>query len=148
MSAIGKVAMYGECVETQLKRILVVDDFAAWRLFLKTLLTVTPEWQVIEEAISGAEALTKAKELKPDLVLLDLDLPDANGIDIARQLHTLAPNARIVFLTAESSSEIADAALGTGALGYLLKSQVVDELLPALKSVFSDNRFVSKGITL
>jgi DNA-binding NarL/FixJ family response regulator len=148
VSAIGKVAIYGECVETQLKRILVVDDFAAWRLFLKTLLIVTPEWQVIGEAISGADALTKAKELKPDLVLLDIDLPDASGIDIARQLQTLAPNAKIVFLTTESSSAIVNAALGTGALGYLLKSQVVVELLPALKSVFSDNRFISEGITL
>jgi len=135
-------------VETQSKRILVVDDFAPWRRFLKTLLAVTPEWQLSGEAINGADALRKAQELQPDLVLLDLDLPDVSGIDLARQLQIVVPNAKIVFLTAESSSDIANAALSTGALGYLLKSKVVSELLPALKSVFSDNRFVSQGIKL
>jgi len=135
-------------VETQSKRILVVDDFAPWRRFLKTLLAVTPEWQLSGEAINGADALRKAQELQPDLVLLDLDLPDVSGIDLARQLQLVVPNAKIVFLTAESSSDIANAALSTGALGYLLKSKVVSELLPALKSVFSDNRFVSQGIKL
>lgn len=135
-------------METQSKRILVVDDFAPWRRFLKTLLAVTPEWQLSGEAINGADALRKAQELQPDLVLLDLDLPDVSGIDLARQLQIVVPNAKIVFLTAESSSDIANAALSTGALGYLLKSKVVSELLPALKSVFSDNRFVSQGIKL
>lgn len=135
-------------METQSKRILVVDDFAPWRRFLKTLLAVTPEWQLSGEAINGADALRKAQELQPDLVLLDLDLPDVSGIDLARQLQLVVPNAKIVFLTAESSSDIANAALSTGALGYLLKSKVVSELLPALKSVFSDNRFVSQGIKL
>jgi DNA-binding NarL/FixJ family response regulator len=148
LSATTIFAIYGEYVETQSKRILVVDDFAPWRRFLKTLLAVTPEWQLSGEAINGADALRKAQELQPDLVLLDLDLPDVSGIDLARQLQIVVPNAKIVFLTAESSSDIANAALSTGALGYLLKSKVVSELLPALKSVFSDNRFVSQGIKL
>jgi len=127
---------------------LVVDDFAVWRRFVNTLLTVTPEWQIHGEAASGAEALTRAQELQPDLVLLDINLPDINGIEVARQLQVIIPNARIVFLTSESSSHLANAALSTGALGYLLKSQIVDELLPALESVFSGKRFISKGIML
>ena len=145
-SAASHVELYGERVETQPKRILVVDDFAAWRSFLHTLLVVTPEWQVTGEAATGADALTKAKELQPDLVLLDLDLPDISGIDVARQLQIIVPNAKIVFLSAESSSPIVNAALSTGALGYLLKSQLVAELLPALKTVFSGERFIGKGI--
>jgi DNA-binding NarL/FixJ family response regulator len=148
MSTTTISATYGEYVETQSKRILVVDDFAPWRSFLKTLLVVTPEWQIGGEAINGADALKKAQELQPDLVLLDIDLPDVSGIDLARQLQIVAPNTKIVFLTAESSSDIANVALSTGALGYLLKSQVISELLPALKSVFSNNRFVSQGIEL
>jgi len=79
-------------------------------------------------------------------VLLDIDLPDINGIDVARQLQTIAPNAKVIFLTAESSPEIVRAALDTGALGYLLKAQVVNELLPALKSVFAGKNFISQGI--
>ena len=81
-------------------------------------------------------------------MLLDINLPDINGIEVARQLQVIIPNARIVFLTSESSSHLANAALSTGALGYLLKSQIVDELLPALESVFSGKRFISKGIML
>jgi len=134
-------------VETQSKRILVVDDFAAWRRFVNTLLTVTPEWQVHGEAASGVEAIARAQELQPDLVLLDINLPDINGIEVARQLQFVIPNAKIVFLTTEPSSHLVSTALRTGALGYLLKSQLVDELLPALESVFSGNRFISKGIT-
>ena len=126
----------------------MVDDFAAWRRFVNTLLTVTPEWQIHGEAASGAEAVARAQELQPDLVLLDIDLPDINGIEVARQLQVVIPNAKIVFLTTEPSSHLAKAALSTGALGYLLKSQIVDELLPALESVFSGKRFISKGITL
>jgi two-component system, NarL family, nitrate/nitrite response regulator NarL len=134
-------------VETQSKRILVVDDFAAWRRFVNTLLTVTPEWQVHGEAASGVEAIARAQELQPDLVLLDINLPDINGLEVARQLQVVIPNAKIVFLTTEPSSHLVNAAMNTGALGYLLKSQLVDELLPALESVFSGNRFISKGIT-
>jgi|SRR5689334_11722776 len=125
---------------------MVVDDFAPWRRFLNTLMIVTPEWQISGEAVTGAEALEKVRELEPDLVLLDIDLPDINGIDVARQLQTIAPNAKVIFLTAESSPEIVRAALDTGALGYLLKSQVVNELLPALKSVFAGKNFISQGI--
>lgn len=147
MSATATVEIYGERGNV-LKRILVVDDFAAWRRFLDTLLTVTPEWQIHGEAASGTEAIAKAQELQPDLVLLDIDLPDINGLEVARQLQVVVPNAKIVFLTTESSSHFVNAALKTGALGYLLKSQIVDELLPALQSVFSGDRFISRGITL
>jgi DNA-binding NarL/FixJ family response regulator len=125
---------------------MVVDDFAPWRRFLNTLMIVTPEWQISGEAVTGAEALEKVRELEPDLVLLDIDLPDINGIDVARQLQTIAPNAKVIFLTAESSPEIVRAALDTGALGYLLKAQVVNELLPALTSVFAGKNFISQGI--
>jgi DNA-binding NarL/FixJ family response regulator len=131
-----------------LKRILVVDDFAAWGRFVTAILTVTPEWQIHGEAASGAEAIARAQELQPDLVLLDIDLPDINGLEVARQLQVIVPDAKIVFLTTESSSHLVNAAMSTGASGYLLKSQIVDELLPALESVFSGNRFISKGIRL
>ena len=125
---------------------MVVDDFGPWRRFLSTLLTVTPEWQISSEAVNGAEALTKAQELQPDLVLLDIDLPDMNGIELARRLQIVAPITKIIFMTAESSPEIVNAALSSGAAGYMLKSQIVGELLPALKSVFAGNRFISQGI--
>jgi len=113
-----------------------------------TLLGVTPEWKIIGEASDGAEGVRKSKELQPDLVLLDVDLPTLNGFEVARQLQMAVPNARIVFVAAENSREMVIAAFGAGALGYVLKSQVVSELLLAIKSAFNDERFVSKGIVL
>ncbi|HWC20086.1 MAG TPA: response regulator transcription factor [Terriglobales bacterium] len=146
MSANATVAIRGVYVGTQSKRIMVVDDFGPWRRFLSTLLIVTPEWQISSEAVNGAEALAKAQELQPDVVLLDIDLPDMNGIELARRLQIVAPVTKIIFITSESSPEIVNAALRSGAAGYLLKSQIVGELLPALKSVFAGNRFISQGI--
>jgi DNA-binding NarL/FixJ family response regulator len=138
---------HGDGVERQSKRILVVDDFAPWRRLLSTILSITPEWQVSGESATGADALRRARELQPDLVLLDLGIPDINGIELARQLRAIIPNAKIVFLTVERSSELVKAALGTGALGYVIKSQVVGELLPALECAFSGRQFISQGIT-
>jgi len=113
-----------------------------------TLLGVTPEWKIIGEASDGAEAVRKAKEIQPDLVLLDVDLPTLNGFEVARQLKVAVPNAKIVFVAAENSREMAVAALGAGALGFVLKSQVVSELLVAINAVLNDKPFVSKGIAL
>ena len=146
--SVGESNCYGELVETQSKRILMVDDSEPWRRFVKTILTLTPEWKISGEATNGANALAKAQQIQPDLVLLDMHLSDIDGIEIARRLQLTVPNAKIVFLTAESSPHVVSVALKTGALGYVLKSQVVDELLPALASVFSDKRFISKGLTL
>ena len=135
-------------VSPESKRILVVDDFPEWRSFMGTLLGLTPEWKIIGEAADGAEAVRKARELQPDMVLLDVDLPTLNGFEVARRLKVAVPNVKIVFVAAENSREMALAALDAGALGYVLKSQVVSELLLAINSVFNDERFVSKGIAL
>lgn len=138
----------GVCVGTQSKKILLVDDFIPWRQFLRTLLSVTPEWQVCGEAENGIEALAKAEDLHADLVLLDLDLPDLTGIEVANRLRLLAQPPAIVILTADASPDFVKAAMATGALGYLLKSEVVAELLPALKEVFSGKRFISPAIQM
>jgi len=112
------------------------------------LLAVTPQWEVSDEAADGSEAVTKAEELQPDVVLLDIGLPRLNGIEAAAQIRVVAPNSKIVFLTAHSSSDIVHAALRTGALGYVLKEDAISELLPALKSVMSERQYLSKGVTL
>lgn len=133
-------------MSTQSKRILVVDNFPTWRGLIRTLLELTPEWQLVGEASNGPEAEARVRELQPDIVLLEIDLPVMDGIQLARRLHAEYPETRLVFLTTENSPEMAEFALSAGALGYVLKVSVVEELLPALNEVMANKRFISKAV--
>ena len=113
-------------------RILVVEDYKAWRARIRSLLQERPQWQVICEAADGLEAVQKAKELKPDLVLLDVGLPKLDGIEAARLIRNVSPKSKIVFLTADDSSEVEQAALSTGAEGFVNKARAHSDLLPAI----------------
>jgi DNA-binding NarL/FixJ family response regulator len=101
--------------------------------------------EVVGEASDGAEAVRKAVELKPDLILLDIGLPKLNGIEVARQVRELAPQSRIIFLSQESSPDIIQEALRSGGLGYITKIMAGIELLPAVKSVVSGRLFVGNS---
>lgn len=130
-------------------RILVVDDFAPWRHFVSTIAQITPGWHVIGEASDGLEAVQKAEELTPDLILLDISLPMLNGIEAARQIRKVAPNSKILFVSTYASREIAEGALDTGADGYLVKADA-GELAKAVEAVFQGKRYIStrlKGCT-
>lgn len=133
-------------MSTQPKRILVVDNFPTWRGLIKTLLELTPEWQLVGEASNAPEAEARVRELRPDVVLLEIDLPIIDGIQLAHRLHAEYPETKLVFVTTENSPEMAEFALTAGALGYLLKISVVAELLPALNAVMAGKRFISKGV--
>jgi CheY-like chemotaxis protein len=124
-------------------RVLVVDDYEPWRRFVSTTLRSRPELQLIGEASDGLEAVHRAEELQPDLVVLDLGLPTLNGIEVARRIARLSPKSKILFLTENRSWDIAEAALRTGALGYVVKSDAARELLPAVNAVLRGERFVS-----
>ena len=124
-------------------RILVVDDFEPWRRFVALALQKHSHLQIVFEASDGLQAVQKAEELQPDLILLDIGLPTLNGIEAARRIRDLAPNAKILFLSENNSSEIAEAALSTGARGYVVKSDAGRELLPAIRAVVEGEQFVS-----
>jgi CheY-like chemotaxis protein len=124
-------------------RILVVDDFKDWLRQVRLLLQSRPECQVIADASDGSEAVQKAEELKPDLILLDIGLPKLNGIEAARRIRQLSPSTKIVFLSMHSSPDMVQAALNTGALGYIRKTDVKRELLPAVDAALRGKRFVS-----
>ena len=129
-----------------LVRILVVEDFIPFRSFLKSLLQQKPEWQVVAEVLDGLEAVQKAKELSPDLILLDIGLPNLNGIDAARRIREIAPESRILFVTQESSMDVVKEALALGARGYVLKAKAGSELLAAVETVLRGEQFVSSGL--
>jgi DNA-binding NarL/FixJ family response regulator len=120
-----------------------VDDFQDWRRQVLSLFQARPEWQVIAEAADGFEAIQKAEELKPDLILLDIGLPKLNGIEAARQIRQLSPSSTIVFLSQNNDPDVVRSALGTGALGYVHKLDARSELLPAVHAVLRGEQFVS-----
>lgn len=127
-------------------RVLVVDDYEPWRRFACTTLLKQPELRVIGEVSDGSEAVQQAKELQPDLILLDIGLPTLNGIEAARRIREVSPASKILFVSENRSAEIAEEALSTGGSGYVVKSDAAGELLPALKAVLEGKRFVSASL--
>jgi DNA-binding NarL/FixJ family response regulator len=127
-------------------RVLIVDDFAPFRHFVCSKLEGLPGLQLIGEAEDGLEAVRKAQELRPDLILLDIGLPGLNGIQAARQILKLSPPPRILFVSENRSKDIAQEALRSGAGGYVVKSDAANELLPAVESVLQDMPFVSASL--
>lgn len=92
------------------------------------------------------EAIQKAEELRPDLILLDLGLPKLNGIKAARQIRELTPESKIIFLSQESSADVVQEALSFGAQGYVVKTRVGSDLLAAVEAVLEGRQFVSSGL--
>jgi two-component system nitrate/nitrite response regulator NarL len=127
--------------------IILVDDFEPWRRFVASLLQKNPEWQIICEASDGLEAVQKAQEFRPDLILLDIGLPKLNGIEAAPSIRKVAPESKILFASENRSSEVAAAALSAGGHGYVVKSDGASELLVAVEAVLQGKRFVSSTFT-
>ena len=127
-------------------RILVVDDYKEWRHQVFLFLQARPEWKIICEASDGSEAVRKAEELKPDLILLDIGLPELNGIEAARRIRQLSTSSKIVFLSLNNDRDIVRVALSTGALGYVLKTDARSELVPALDAVLRGEQFASSSL--
>jgi DNA-binding NarL/FixJ family response regulator len=127
-------------------RILVVEDFEAWRRFVCAVVGKRPEFEIVCEVSNGLEAVEKAEELRPDLILMDVGLPKLNGIEAARRILKRAPQSKILFLSENRSQDIAKEALCTGARGYVLKSDAASELLPAMEAVLQGKPFVSANL--
>lgn len=102
--------------------------------------------QIVSETSDGLDAVRRAKELHPDLILMDIGLPGLNGIEAARRIRELAPRSRIVFLSQGGSTEIVEEALRSGALGYVHKPRAGDDLYPAVAAVLEGQQFVSDGL--
>ena len=124
-------------------RVLIVEDFEPFRQIIRSILEKRPELQVIGEVSDGLEAVQKAEELKPDLILLDLGLPTLNGIEAARRIRKLVPESKIIFVTQESSADVMQECLSLGAWGYVVKTRVASELLAAVEAVISGKQFSS-----
>jgi DNA-binding NarL/FixJ family response regulator len=128
-------------------RVLVVDDFEPFLRFVRSMLGKRPALQIICEVSDGLEAVQKAEELQPDLILLDIGLPTINGIEAARRIRKLSPQSKILFVTQESSADVVQEALSLGAAGYVLKAQGGSELLAAVDAVLQGKKYVSGRLT-
>jgi DNA-binding NarL/FixJ family response regulator len=127
-------------------RTLVVDVFAPWRQSVCFMLHRHDEFQLVGEVSDGLEAVQKAEELKPDLILLDIGLPHLNGIEAAKRIRQVVPATKILFLTVDSDADVVQAALDTGAKGYVLKPDAGSELWTAIEAVLQGKEFVSSGL--
>ncbi len=114
--------------------ILVADDFAGWRAAAGKILQTCRSWMVVAEACNGLEALQKATELHPDVVVLDVGMPVLNGIEAARKIRQVSPASKIIFLTQDYDCEVRNIALATGAEGYVLKTRAACDLQPAVRA--------------
>jgi DNA-binding NarL/FixJ family response regulator len=133
-------------LKTSFNRVLVVDDYEPFRRFVCALLAARPELQIVGEAADGFEAVQKAEELQPGLILLDIGLPKLNGIEAAHRIARLVPAAKILFLSQETDADVVAAVLSDGAKGYVHKQNAISELPSAVEAVLQGDRFVSEGL--
>ncbi len=127
-------------------RTFIVDDSRAWRRAVCALLCDHLDVVVICESADGLDAVRKSEELQPDLVLLDIGLPNLNGLEAARQIREVSPGSRILFLTSYDSPEFLQEALSIGALGFVVKSHAARDLLSAVRAVLQDEQFFEGGL--
>ena len=126
-------------------RILIVDDHEIFRRGLRSLLESRPEFEILGEAGDGLQAIEKAVELRPDLIVMDVSMPQLDGLQATRQIRKKLPQTKILILSQHDTSHMLAAALEAGANGYVTKSQVSRCLLSALDAVSNGRSFSWNG---
>jgi two-component system, NarL family, response regulator NreC len=126
--------------------VLLVDDHAVIRRGIQTILRGSPEWQISGEAASGEDAVRLAKDLKPDVVLMDISMPGMGGLEATREIRKSSPETKVLLLTLHDSWQWVEVALRAGARGYLLKSDKESEILRALNVVSQNGIYASPSL--
>jgi len=127
-------------------RIMVVDDHEAARRGIRLVLAGHPEIDVVCEAVNDEEALAGARELQPDIILMDISLPGRSGIQTAASIREVSPESRIIFVSQHDSVQIAKDAMSVGAYGYVVKSEAGHDLLTAIEAAQKGEVFVSRTL--
>jgi len=127
-------------------RILIADDHEIVRHGIRTLIAEHPGWEVCGEAVDGRDAVEKARALCPDLALLDVGMPNLNGLDAARQILAFAPRTRVLILTMHESEQVVREVLEVGARGFLLKSDAARDLVSAVEALQRRTTFFTSSV--
>jgi DNA-binding NarL/FixJ family response regulator len=128
-------------------QILVVDDYLPWQRFVSELFESQLDFKIVSIASDGWEAVQKATELQPDVILMDGSLPGISGFEATRHIRALSPASKILFLSEHRGADLVRAAFEVGASGYVLKSDSNADLIPGVRAVLLDHRFVSHSLT-
>ena len=129
-------------------RVLIVEDHLPFRRFISASLNENNNFRIIGEVSDGLEAIQKAVQLKPDLILLAIGLPTLNGIEVARQIRRAVPRSKIIFLTTELDDAVVQEAASLGASGYVAKAMAGSDLPTALEAVISGRQFASGSLAV
>ena len=127
-------------------RVLVVEDHEPFRRVICELLQQRADLLIVGEAADGLDAICQAEALRPDVVMLDIGLPMLSGIEVAGRIRAKVPDAKLMFVTNESSLEVVEQAFRRGAHGYVYKPRVQRDVLPVLEAIIRGGRFVSGGL--
>jgi DNA-binding NarL/FixJ family response regulator len=128
-------------------RILIADDHGLVRRGVREVLNSQHGWRVVGEAVNGREAVQKAIELKPDVAVVDIGMPELDGVEVTRQIRAAVPDTKVLVLTMHESDQMVSRALDAGARGYLLKSDLTDCLPKAVKAVAEGKRFLTPKVS-
>lgn len=128
-------------------RILIADDHDLMRRGLKTFLESQPGWQVCAEATKGPEAVSKAEQYRPDVVVIDICMPQLNGIEATRQIRKVSPRTEVLILSVHHSEQLIREALAAGARGFVVKSDADSEIVSAIEALASHKPFFTSYAT-
>ncbi len=128
-------------------RILIVDDHSVLRAGIRALLDMQPDFEVVGEAGNGQEAIARVRELRPDVVLMDIGMPGMDGLAATREIKSFQPDTKILILTQHENKEYVLPSLKIGASGYVLKRADGDELLQAIRRLFAGETFFDPRVT-
>jgi len=128
-------------------RILIADDHEIVREGVRALIQRQPDWEVCGEAATGREAVAQAGRLKPDIVVMDIGMPELNGLDATRQIKRVAPKTEVLIFTANETEEIVRNVFKAGARAYLLKSEANKHLVPAIEALCKHRTYFSSKVS-
>ena len=133
-------------LEKPILRVLIMEGHQSLRKYVATKLGGKLQLRIVAEVAGGVDAVRKAEELRPDLIVIDVGLPRLDGIEATRPIQKVHPNSKVLFVTENCSPDVAEEALRSGGPGYVLKSNAEEDLLPAVDAVLRSKRFISFGL--